>query len=285
MRRLIPALAVVVYVAATALAAERATFILTDGERKSGEVVFHGGNAANFIDGQLNLGANGTEQSFAIGQVAVIDFAGGTPSPTELSSVPASGQSVSMRDGSVVPGKFVNIVRGDTLVWENASGQNQEIPVRNVARVYLNAQSARTAFNYNGPTGTPAAAAVGTSGSLANGRTIQVVANKQWTDTGIDVKAGDRVAFQASGEVQLGVQAGMTATPDGNGSFKSPSYPEPTLPGGALIGRVGTSGRPFGIGTQSQPLPMPAAGRLYLGVNDNELNDNNGAFNVVVAKQ
>src|SRR3954452_4150746 len=110
MRRVIPALAVVAYFAASALAPERATFILTDGERKSGEVVFHGGNAANFIDGQLNLGANGTEQSFPIDQVAVIDFAGGTPSPTELSAVPASGQSVSMRDGNVVAGKFINIV-------------------------------------------------------------------------------------------------------------------------------------------------------------------------------
>jgi len=55
------------------------TFILTNGERKSGEVVFHGGNGNNFIDGQLNLGDNGKEQSFPIEQVAVIDFTGGAP--------------------------------------------------------------------------------------------------------------------------------------------------------------------------------------------------------------
>ena len=55
-RRLIATVALVSCAGLYAFAAERATFILTDGERKSGEVVFHGGNAANFIDGQLNLG-------------------------------------------------------------------------------------------------------------------------------------------------------------------------------------------------------------------------------------
>jgi hypothetical protein len=280
-RRFISAVAIVACAAGYALAAERATFILTDGERKSGEVVFHGGRAANFIDGQLNLGDNGKETSYPIEQVAVIDFAGGSPSTAELASVPASGQVVVMRGGNTLPGKFVNIVRGDTLVWENSSGQTQEMSVRDVARVYLNPQSARTVFNYNGPTG----AAVGTAGSLVGGRTITVNANQQWTDTGIDVNAGDRVVFQPSGEVLIGRSPGQNATPDGNASYRSARYPDPSAPGGALIGRVGAKGKAFGIGTQTQPLPMPASGRLYLGVNDNEIADNSGAFTVIVAKQ
>jgi len=262
------------------LAIERATFILTNGERKSGDVVFHTETRRNLIDGNLNLGNNGKEESIPESQVAVIDFAGGTPAAAELSRLPTMGHLIVMRAGNAVPGKFVNIVRGDTLVWENASGQQQEIPVRDVARVYLNPQSARTVFNYNGP-----AAVVGTTGSIAGGRTIVVNANQQWTDTGIDVNAGDRVVFQPSGEVLIGRSPGQNATADGNPSYRSPAYPDPTVPGGALIGRVGAKGKPFGIGTQTQPLPMPASGRLYLGVNDNELGDNSGAFSVVVAKQ
>ena len=39
------------------------------------------------------------------------------------------------------------------------------------------------------------------------------------------------------------------------------------------------------FGPLSQPLPMPAAGRLMLGINDNELADNGGAYTVVVSKQ
>jgi hypothetical protein len=280
-RRIVSAVVVVACAAGYALAAERATFVLTNGERKSGEVVFHGGHAANFIDGQLNLGDNGKEQSFPIEQVALIDFTGGTPATDELARVPATGQVVVMRDGNAVPGQFVNIVRGDTLLWQNASGQQQQFPVRDVARVYLHPQAARTVFNYNGPVGTVA----GTSGTMVGGRTIQVNANRAWTDTGIDVNAGDKVAFQPSGEILFGRSPGQVATPDGNPEYRSANYPEPSVPVGALIGRVGTKGKPFGIGTQTQPLPMPASGRLFLGVNDNDLSDNSGSYTVVVAKQ
>jgi len=282
MRRFISAMLVAACAGAYVAAAERATFILTNGERKSGELVFHGGNAANFIDGDLNLGNNGKEEPIHIDQVAVIDIVGGTPSPTELGRVPATGQAVATRDGNVVPGKFVNITHGDTLLWETATGQQTQYALRDVARVYLNPQSARTAFNYNGPTAT----AVGTSGATnAGSRTITVNANTAWTDTGVTVNTGDRVAFQASGEILFGRSAGQTSTPDGNAAGRSGSYPDPSVPVGALIGRIGNNGKPFAIGSQTQPLPMPASGRLFLGVNDNELGDNSGAFTVIVTKQ
>ena len=56
------------------------------------------------------------------------------------------------------------------------------------------------------------------------------------------------------------------------------------VPVGALIGKIG-NGAPFAIGMQTQPLPMPASGRLMLGVNDNELADNSGFYTVTVTKQ
>jgi hypothetical protein len=282
MRRFISAVAVAACVGSYAFAAERATFILTDGSRKSGELVSHGGDAANFIGGDLNLGENGKEEPVHIGQVAVIDLAGGTPSPTELSRVPASGQAVATRDGNVAAGKFVNIVKGETLLWENESGQQTQYALRDVARIYLNPASARTAFNYNGPTGAATPTAVGTSGTQP--QTIRVDANRGWVDTGLTVNTGDHVSFQASGEITFGRSPGQTASPDGNPAGRSAAYPDPTVPVGALIGRVG-NGKPFAIGTQTQPLAMPGAGRLYLSVNDNEPGDNSGFFTVAVSKQ
>ena len=64
-RRLTSSVALVACVGIYAFAAERATFILTDGERKSGPVVFHGDQHENLINGFLNLGAdNGKEMAF-----------------------------------------------------------------------------------------------------------------------------------------------------------------------------------------------------------------------------
>ena len=58
-RRLITAVALAACASVYVLAAERATFILTDGERKSGPVVFHGDQHENLINGYLNLGVDG----------------------------------------------------------------------------------------------------------------------------------------------------------------------------------------------------------------------------------
>ena len=269
-------------------AAERATFILTDGERKSGPVVFHGDQHENLINGYLNLGVDGgKDMTFPINQVAVIDFVGGAPPASELAQLGTRHMLV-MRDGATQEGRFVNLTGGDTLFWENTAGQQQRYAIQAIARVYLNAQSARTVFNYTAPSAASAAAAP------TGGTTVHVDAKQAWTDTGLTVREGDRVTFHASGEIQ--VAPGETVTPDGNGLGPSeatgtrpsrtrvnrPGYPAPAVAAGALLGRI-DNGSPFGIGTQTQPLPMPASGRLMLGVNDSNLGDNSGAFTVVVS--
>lgn len=264
---------------------QRATFILADGQHVSGDVVHHGGNDANLIDNNLNLRlGSGQEQSFNEGQVAVIDFAGGQPAATELQQVPANGNFLVMRNGQSQPGTFVNIVHGDTVVWRNASGQEQQYAISDVARVYLNPQAARVAYN----AATTAPTAVGTAGSadstpLQPGE-VRVQANQAWTDTGIQVKKGDRVSFHASGQITFGQSAGQTAGPDGNGSMHQQSYPVPVMPVGGLIGKVGASPA-FPIGSNTQAIVMPADGRLMLGINDNELGDNSGYFSVTISKQ
>ncbi len=142
-----------------------------------------------------------------------------------------------------------------------------------MSRVYLNAPSARTAFNYSGPT-----RVVGTTGSEPGG--IHVSATQAWTDTGLDVRQGDRYTITATGEVT--VAPGMTATADGNPSVHNPNFPDPTVPVGALIGKIG-NGPVFGVGAHPT-FAMPGTGRLMLGVNDTELGDNGGSFTVVITR-
>ncbi|HZT78474.1 MAG TPA: LecA/PA-IL family lectin [Vicinamibacterales bacterium] len=285
MRLFISAVAIVACAAVAAWAADdRATFILSNGQHVSGDVVHHGGNDANLIDDNFNLRLdNGREQSYGENQVAVIDFAGGQPSATELQQIPASGQFLVLRNGQSQTGTLVNLLHGTTLVWRNASGQEQQYGISDVARVYLNPQAARVAYN------APAApSAVGTSGTAAatpaQPGEVRVEANQAWTDTGIQVKKGDRVAFHATGQITFGQSAGQTAGPDGNGAMRQPNYPVSVMPVGGLIGKVG-SAPAFPIGSNTQPIVMPADGRLMLGVNDNELGDNSGYFSVVVTKQ
>ena len=263
-----------------ALAAERATFILTDGSRKSGQVVFHGDQHENLINGYLNLGndTGGPDYTYPVDQVAIIDFVGGRPRTPELAALPESGHFLMLRSGQSQPGTFVNIVGGNTLIWRTAR-DTQQYRLSDVSRVYLNIQSARTMFNSNRTAAT--ANAVATSG-VAPAGSVFVQASQQWNDTGITVKKGDRVAFTTSGQIIYGL--GMTAGPDGENTIRKPDFPVAAMPVGGLIGRV-DAGTPFPIGSNSQPIVMPNAGRLMLGVNDNELGDNSGAFTVAVRKQ
>jgi hypothetical protein len=77
----------------------------------------------------------------------------------------------------------------------------------------------------------------------------------------------------------------MTAGPDGNKDLPpNASYPVRSMPVGGLIGRVG-NGRPFAIGSTRAPIDMPDGGRLFLGVNDDHLEDNSDGFDVQIFRR
>jgi len=108
---------------------------------------------------------------------------------------------------------------------------------------------------------------------------IQVGTRTAWTDTGIDVRAGEMLSFAATGEIRMG--RNLNAPPEGNPAIRDQRYPVPAMPAGALIGRVGRSA-PFAIGDSRRAIQMPANGRLFLGINDDGRVAASGAFNVVI---
>jgi len=216
--------------------------------------------------------------------------------------VSTSGQVIVMRDGTTMQGTLRNILRGDTVRWEYEPGDTDDFPIRNVARVYLSPDAGQMAYGYGGnapygsrspyPTQVPTYGDYRTNGGYNAGYNeygygqllsppngIAVSAATQWTDTGINVRAGDMISFAASGEIQWA--NGQTASPDGHGGTQSNNYPVTVMPVGGLIGKVGRSAA-FPIGTNQNAIRMPANGRLLLGVNDDERGDNSGAFRVVI---
>ncbi len=271
-------------------AAERMTLILTSGERISGTVAFHTSTRENLIDNDFNIGTGGNqERQIHYDQVAVIDFMGGTPSNNELAALPDNGHLLVMRSGETKRGHFVNMIGGDTLRWQDEGGSTREIPIRDVGRVYLNAQSARNTFNYHANGGVNAQ----NNGNPSNGAqrnaiggrilaNVKVPTNQPWTDSGIDVMQGDQLRFDAPGETAYATSGDNRTTAAGRNDVKSPKYLMPSVGVGALIGKVGTNGTPFLIGANRAPITMPATGRLWFGVNDEFWGDNAGDYQVTV---
>jgi hypothetical protein len=113
-------------------------------------------------------------------------------------------------------------------------------------------------------------------------RDVRVDARAGWVDTGLTVRQGQTVYFRARGRVRWG--PGRQDGPEGErNSPHNDARPIPSRPAAALIGRIGDGDESFFIGETDQPLRMRAGGRLWLGVNDDYLLDNSGAFDVTIA--
>jgi len=113
-------------------------------------------------------------------------------------------------------------------------------------------------------------------------RQVMVAANLRSIDTNIDVRSGQEVFFDSSGEVRWGPNRRDGPAGEQNSPI-NPNRPMPNRPAAALIGRVGESSTDyFFIGADRGPIRMRSSGRLFLAVNDDYLQDNSGAFRVVV---
>lgn len=111
-------------------------------------------------------------------------------------------------------------------------------------------------------------------------RELDVSARTQWTETGITVKSGQTIYFTAEGHVRWGPD--RRDGPEGEDkSPRNPLRPIPSRPAAALIGRVGND-VPFFIGADQGPIRVRASGPLFLGLNDDYIEDNSGAFKVTV---
>jgi phycobilisome linker polypeptide/uncharacterized protein DUF4214/EF hand domain-containing protein len=114
------------------------------------------------------------------------------------------------------------------------------------------------------------------------GESVVVDAQNEWTDSGLRVRAGDLMLFDATGTARLSGERGDIATAAGARSGRrAPDAPLSNQPAGALIGRI-DNGQPFLIGNR-RSIRANSTGHLYLGVNDDYWEDNTGSFQVMVS--
>ena len=120
---------------------------------------------------------------------------------------------------------------------------------------------------------------------------IDVVGTSRGTDTTIDVRVGDEITITATGRVIAGRRIGEVGPEGGRASGFGAivgTRPVPSAGPGALIGYIrmstGQMSQPFFIGSQLT-LSVPADGRLYVAINDDDYSDNGGAFKVTIRYQ
>jgi len=194
--------------------------------------------------------------------------------------VTLSADTLVLRNGDRVQGQLIG-VRDGVVEFEAQRGffgrERLRVEVSEVTRIEFD-RSSRPDYDQNDRPGP------GGSASRPGGmreRSLIVNASEPWRDTGVVVRAGQTVYFEASGKVRWG--PGRQDGPDGErNSPRNEARPMPNRPAAALIGRVGESNDYFFIGDDTGAIRVRGNGRLYLGINDDYLRDNSGSFRVTV---
>lgn len=101
-----------------------------------------------------------------------------------------------------------------------------------------------------------------------------------WSNSGWVVKKGQKIKITANGRVSLG--NGRYASPTGISSLPDNEKLMKTQPTGSLIAVIGDDNNDFIYVGQATEFVATRDGALFLGVNEGNLNDNTGAFDVKV---
>jgi hypothetical protein len=115
-----------------------------------------------------------------------------------------------------------------------------------------------------------------TTPATGNDYSFNVSTTQPWTDTGLDLQAGDALNITASGT--------QSCDPQGVTGASTQSLPLATALPGALIAKLGAQSTPLLVGS-SKEVNVDAAGHLFLGVNAGDKPPCKGTFAVKVHRQ
>jgi hypothetical protein len=101
-----------------------------------------------------------------------------------------------------------------------------------------------------------------------------------WTNTGWVVKKGQRIHISGDGKVSLG--NGKNSTPSGVSDVDDQMKLLKNVPTGALIAVIGDDNNDFIYVGADREITATRDGALFLGINEGNLDDNSGTYDVKV---
>jgi hypothetical protein len=226
-------------------------------------------------------------------------------------SISALADTIRMKDGSVIKGKIVEFKDNQFIIaiGDDSRGHRRQInvyadeiesivfdavnPVPSTSTAEIkpnnNPQNQTSAVKGTSIPEKPAdavkppvtkPAAKGNFVVVSN--SVKVLADNTangWTNSGFVVRRGQRVRISAKGSISLG--SGRYVKPDGDGSADKDKLMQQKSTG-ALIAVIGDDNDEFIFIGSSGEFIAQRDGTLFFGINEGNLDDNSGAFDVSV---
>lgn len=224
-------------------------------------------------------------------------------------ATPLLADTIRLKDGSVIRGQVIGFKdqQFTILIGGNARGRRGQttVYVEDVESIEFDSTPgagtvtddttarnnpppmSRPAPNNPPDTSTSDSRSIDTSGSSSTPAffTIKVgvradAANNGWTNSGLVVRKGQRLRISASGRVSLGrgrfsMPGGLSAIQDGEKLMRNEAT-------GALIAVIGDDNDDFILIGPRREFVAQRDGVLFLGVNEGDLTDNTGSYDIVI---
>lgn len=210
----------------------------------------------------------------------------------------ALADTIRLKDGSIIKGKIVGFGNGKFIVamGEGTRKREMSFAAEEVESVKFDDTSAVANRNASyqtdektEPKSTPKVI-VDTPPQKPTGErmkpitwNIKVTADSTangWTNTGWVVKKGQRIRITGDGKVSLG--RNTSSGPSGVASFEDSQKLLKNVATGALIAVIGDDNNEFIYVGATREITATRDGALFLGINEANLDDNSGAFNVKI---
>jgi hypothetical protein len=225
-----------------------------------------------------------------------------------LLAIPSFPDTIRLKDGSVIHGQVVGFKdqqftiliggttkgrRGRTTIYvediesiefdsstgDSSVAASDNVPISQPPRTNSNSQPEAVPRNDPPPA---------SSSPISNTPTFFTIkvsvradnANNGWTNSGLVVRKGQRLRINASGRVSLG--RGRFSTPVGVNTIPDNDKLMRTEPTGALIAVIGDDNDDFILLGARREFVAQRDGVLFLGVNEGELTDNTGSYDIVI---
>ena len=249
------------------------TIRLKDGSIIKGKIISFGEGKFTILIGD---GARQRQMNFFADEIDSIEF-DSTPLQTSnnKTTLPifknTSSQTDTESTTSTTPSKSVIITDKTTQPpTQTTSNSTTNNPATNNPN-YTNSMPTTPTKNNTSPTA---------KSIMLNVRVLADNTANGWSNSGWVVRKGQKIRVSAKGQVSLGngrfsSSAGISSLPDNDKLIKT----EPT---GGLIAVIGDDNNEFIYIGAAREFVAARDGALFLGINEGNLNDNSGAFDVAV---
>jgi hypothetical protein len=228
-------------------------------------------------------------------------------------STPLLADTIRLKDGSVIRGQVIGFKdqQFTILIGGSARGRRGQttVYVEDVESIEFDANSGNAPVTDDGSARNnvplsrppnPATQRDNTPGDRTVDRTVDTVpassstptfftikvgvradnANNGWTNSGLVVRKGQRLRISASGRISLG--KGRFSTPGGLTSIQDQDKLMRNEATGALIAVIGDDNDDFILIGPRREFVAQRDGVLFLGVNEGDLTDNTGSYDIVI---